>query len=85
MNDAPPSGFPKVYPTACLLGCVTVSDILSQDDYREKYPNGESNSPYVFICEHPLELDVKFPIKGKHKIWDLPSDVHKSAKTSLRL
>ncbi len=30
----------------------------------------ESGSPFVFICENPHELLVKFPIKGKHKICE---------------
>ncbi|GAA6091901.1 activating signal cointegrator 1 [Tachysurus ichikawai] len=35
-----------------------------------KYPHNsdESASPFVFICTNPLELLVKFPMKGKHKI-----------------
>ena len=28
--------FPLKYPTACLLGCVDVTDCLSQEDYSEK-------------------------------------------------
>ena len=38
--------------------------------YGGQYPDGESASPYVFICENPHELLVKFPIKGKHKICE---------------
>ena len=44
---------------------VTDCDALFQ------YPDGESSSPYVFICENPQELIIKFPIKGKHKICKL--------------
>lgn len=36
--------------------------------YLFQFPNGESSSPYVFICSNPRQLIVKFPIKGKHKI-----------------
>ncbi|TTA54983.1 Activating signal cointegrator 1 [Bagarius yarrelli] len=62
--------FPEEYPTGCLLGCVNVTDCLSQEQFREQYPhNGdESASPFVFICTNPQELLVKFPMKGKHKI-----------------
>lgn len=33
-----------------------------------QYPEGESESDYVFIVENPQELTVKFPIKGNPKI-----------------
>lgn len=60
--------FPEIYPTSCLLGCVTVTDVLSQKEYRELYPEGENDSPFVFICENSYMLPIQFPIKGKHKI-----------------
>jgi hypothetical protein len=63
--------FPQHYPAGCLLGCVDVLDVLPQESYRLQYPNGESESPYVFICENPHELFVKFPNKGQHKICKL--------------
>lgn len=63
--------FPKNYPVGCLLGCVEVVDVLPQEEYRVQYPSGESESPYVFICENPHELFVKFPNKGQHKICKL--------------
>ncbi|XP_002731363.1 activating signal cointegrator 1-like [Saccoglossus kowalevskii] len=76
--------FPSQYPVSCLLGSVDVTDCLSQEQYREKIPDGESGSPYIFICENPLELIVKFPIKGKHKIWKLDPHIHQAAKKGLR-
>ncbi|XP_022096510.1 activating signal cointegrator 1-like isoform X2 [Acanthaster planci] len=76
--------FPKEYPTACLLGCVDMVDCLSQEQYQEQYPHGDSPSPYVFICENPQELVVRFPIKGKHKIWKLDGQILKAAKKGLR-
>ncbi|GFO36203.1 thyroid hormone receptor interactor 4 [Plakobranchus ocellatus] len=76
--------FPRDYPVGCLLGCVTVDDCLSQDEYREKYPDGESSSPYVFICSNPQQLLVKFPMKGKRKIYRLEPHLHKAAKKGLR-
>ncbi|XP_061671308.1 activating signal cointegrator 1 isoform X2 [Syngnathoides biaculeatus] len=62
--------FPSDYPTGCLLGCVNVTDCLSQEQFREQFPNicEESSSPFVFICSNSQELLVKFPMKGKHKI-----------------
>ncbi|XP_033116163.1 activating signal cointegrator 1-like [Anneissia japonica] len=77
-------GFPDAYPTSCLLGCVDVVDCLSQEQYRVSYPDGESSSPFVIIAENFQELIVRFPIKGKHKIWKLTNDVHSRAKKGLR-
>ncbi|XP_040925957.1 activating signal cointegrator 1 isoform X2 [Betta splendens] len=66
--------FPKDYPTGCLLGCVNMTDCLSQEQFREQFPDTceESASPFVFICTNPQELLVKFPMKAKHKICSLP-------------
>lgn len=77
--------FPKDYPTGCLLGCVNVTDCLSQEQFREQFPDTceESASPFVFICTNPQELLVKFPMKGKHKIWKLESHYHQGAKKGL--
>ncbi|XP_077989088.1 activating signal cointegrator 1-like [Glandiceps talaboti] len=84
MNPDEDFEFPEQYPISCLLGCVDVVDCMSQEQYREKFPNGESASPYVFICENPQELVVKFPIKGQHKIWKLEPHIHQAAKKGLR-
>ncbi|XP_059211928.1 activating signal cointegrator 1 [Centropristis striata] len=77
--------FPKEYPTGCLLGCVNVTDCLSQAQFREQFPDTceESASPFVFICTNPQELLVKFPMKGKHKIWKLENQYHQGAKKGL--
>ncbi|KAK3584707.1 hypothetical protein CHS0354_036484 [Potamilus streckersoni] len=75
---------PSSYPVGCLLGCVEMVDCLAQDLYRQQYPDGESASPFVFICENPKELVVKFPIKGKHKIYKLDLHIHQAAKKGLR-
>ncbi|XP_051174753.1 activating signal cointegrator 1 [Leptopilina boulardi] len=71
--------FPESYPTGCLLGCVTVTDVLSQEEYRKIYPEGESDCPYVFICEDFYQLPIKFPMQGKHKIYKLDSKIHRAA------
>ncbi|NWI10548.1 TRIP4 protein, partial [Crypturellus soui] len=62
--------FPSDYPSGCLLGCVDMTDCLSQEQFNEQYPelSQESGSPFVFICTNPQELIVKFPIKGKPKV-----------------
>ncbi|XP_008335293.1 activating signal cointegrator 1 isoform X2 [Cynoglossus semilaevis] len=77
--------FPKDYPTGCLLGCVHMTDCLSQEQFKEQFPGTceESSSPFVFICTNPQELLVKFPMKGKHKIWKLESQYHQGAKKGL--
>ncbi|XP_042235200.1 activating signal cointegrator 1-like [Homarus americanus] len=77
--------FPHHYPTGCLLGCVDVTDILPQEEYRNKYPDGESDSPYVFVCENPQEMIIKFPMKGQHKIYKMDPKIHQAAKKALRV
>ncbi|CAH1365603.1 unnamed protein product [Tenebrio molitor] len=76
--------FPRDYPTSCLLGCVFVEDCLDQETYRKRYPNGESSSPYVFICSNPIILPIFYPIVGKHKIYALDKELHNCAKLSIR-
>lgn len=66
-ND-PDIEFPEHYPNAVLLGHVSLEDCLSQEEYQEKYPRGESDSPYVFICKDNEELPIRFPVSGEHKI-----------------
>lgn len=60
--------FPIQYPSGCLLGCVLVQDVLPQEEYRKIYPDGESESPFVFVCNEFQELPIRFPVKGDHKI-----------------
>nr|XP_049700890.1 activating signal cointegrator 1 [Helicoverpa armigera] len=71
--------FPSFYPTGCLLGCVNVDDVLPQEEYQKKYPGGESDSPYVFICSNPVSLRLRFPVKGAHKIYALDKTIHQAA------
>ncbi|XP_049667953.1 activating signal cointegrator 1 isoform X2 [Accipiter gentilis] len=77
--------FPSDYPSGCLLGCVDVTDCLSLEQFNEQYPDlsQESGSPFVFICTNPQEMVVKFPIKGKPKIWKLDAKIHQGAKKGL--
>lgn len=47
---------------------MNVTDCLSQEEYREQYPEGENDSPFMFICKDPIMMTNHFPIKGQHKI-----------------
>ncbi|CAG5030015.1 unnamed protein product [Parnassius apollo] len=76
--------FPSFYPTGCLLGCVNVDDCLPQEEYQKLYPDGESDSPYVFICSNPVSLRLRFPIKGQHKIYTLDKTIHQAALKCLQ-
>lgn len=62
--------FPSEYPTGCLLGSVLVQECLPQEEYRQRLPQGESDSPYVFVCSAPEELPIRFPVRGEHKICE---------------
>ncbi|KAL4121593.1 hypothetical protein QTP88_014078 [Uroleucon formosanum] len=75
--------FPKRYPTGCLLGCVNVVDCLSQEEYISKFPQGENESPFIFICKDPIMMASHFPIKGQHKIFKLDEKVHNAAQKCL--
>eukprot|EP00096_Caligus_rogercresseyi_P000273 TRINITY_DN10680_c0_g1_i1.p1 TRINITY_DN10680_c0_g1~~TRINITY_DN10680_c0_g1_i1.p1 ORF type:complete len:521 (+),score=108.37 TRINITY_DN10680_c0_g1_i1:23-1564(+) len=76
--------FPTDLPTSCLLGSVDIIDVLPQEDYRERFPNGESLSPFVFIADNPQELKYKTPMSGQHKIYKLDPDVHNAATKALK-
>ncbi|KAA0185030.1 Activating signal cointegrator 1 [Fasciolopsis buskii] len=74
---------PSSYPIGCLLGRVNVVDVLSQEQYRAKFPDGSSTSPFVFICDDPREVLLKFPLSGRHKIYKLDSHLHIAASKNL--
>ncbi|EAT33331.1 AAEL014389-PA [Aedes aegypti] len=76
--------FPSQYPSGCLLGCVSVQDVLPQEEYRKQYPEGESESPFVFVCTDPQELPIRFPVKGEHKIYNLDTKIHQAAVKALQ-
>uniref|UniRef100_A0A5S6QPL9 ASCH domain-containing protein n=1 Tax=Trichuris muris TaxID=70415 RepID=A0A5S6QPL9_TRIMR len=84
-NDSLPRPYPPEYPTGCLLGCVEVVDCLSQEDYRVQYPDGESESPYVFVCKNARELPLKFPILGRQKIYSLDQKIHHAAANAIEM
>uniref|UniRef100_A0A1B6C1E5 ASCH domain-containing protein n=3 Tax=Clastoptera arizonana TaxID=38151 RepID=A0A1B6C1E5_9HEMI len=74
---------PVLYPVSCLLGSVLVTECLGQEEYRIKFPDGESESPFVFICEDPQELPIRFPIQGKPKIYRLDPKIHEAAQNTM--
>lgn len=75
--------FPSQYQSGSLLGCVLVDDVLPQEEYRKKFPDGESESPFVFICKNPKVLPVVFPNSGSHKIYQIDPKVHRAACMAL--
>lgn len=75
--------FPSQYPTSCLLGYVNIVDCQPQEEYRIKFPDGECDSPFVFICEDAQELPIRFPVRGKHKIYKLDPKIHAAAQKTL--
>ncbi|CAF0837268.1 unnamed protein product [Rotaria sordida] len=75
--------FPTEYPTSVLLGCVDIIDCLDRNTYLEQYPDGESDSEFVFICENPQELFFKLPMPGQHKIYKMEKHAHQAAKKIL--
>jgi len=76
--------FPTQYPSGVLLGYVTLADCLPQEEYQKTYPEGESDSPYVFVCSNPQPLSILFPVKGEHKIYKLDSSIHLAALKSIQ-
>ncbi|XP_018401936.1 PREDICTED: activating signal cointegrator 1 [Cyphomyrmex costatus] len=62
---------------------VTITDVLSQEEYRKLYPEKENESPYVFICENSYMLSTQFPMKGKHKIYKMDKKLHQAASKCL--
>lgn len=77
--------FPKIYPSGTLLGCVNLVDCITKGEYFSKNPDAmdETDSAYLFVCESPEELPVKFSVKGKVKPYKLEKHVHDAAKKHL--
>jgi len=51
-----------------------VEDMLSQEEYRERYPEREreeNSSEYLFVCTQPQRLAMPFALSGDHKICKL--------------
>jgi len=78
--------FPSTYPTGCLLGCVTLEQVLPLEEYLESFPQGECDSDnYVFICSNAMQLQRPFPMTGQHKLFKLDPVLHLAAQKSLKL
>ena len=86
LNPGEDLQFPDNYPVGALLGCVNVIDCLSNEEYFKQYSDAkdESSSQYLFVCEDPLELALKLPMRGQHKIYKLEPHIHTAAKKTLR-
>jgi alkylated DNA repair dioxygenase AlkB len=77
--------FPTSYPTSALLGCVTITDCLTNEEYVTRFPDAEENeSAYVFIATRPRTLRVPQRISGQHKIWQLDAKLALAAVQALR-
>lgn len=77
--------FPTSYPQSALLGCVTVTECLSNAEYTAVHPTGEGNSSeFVFVCTNARTLTVPMRISGQHKIYALPQEIASAARSALR-
>jgi len=85
-SDIPSHRYPKDYPSSALLGCVNVVDCASNEEYFQKHPmcTEENGSAYLFVCENPEQLKIKFQISGKHKIYKLEPHIYVAAKKNLQ-
>lgn len=80
--------FPAAFPSAVLLGRVTVTDCLESDEWRRRVQCGEmsdeaNDSPFLFVCDNPHRLTTPLPVRGMHRIWTLPADIAASAAPDL--
>lgn len=82
---SPDAVLPKQYPTSCLLGCVTVSECISKEEYEARYPEEQrqSGSEFVFLCSNAKKLPFALPMTGKHKIYRMDKKMWASAKKQL--
>ncbi|UXI23085.1 prenylated rab acceptor 1 [Sarcoptes scabiei] len=77
--------FPRHYPCGTIVGCVIVDECLANEIYRDKYPECELDSPYVFVLDNPIPFSRPLPISkgGGEKIYKLDANVHKACKRLL--
>ena len=83
--------FPEVYPLSALLGCVTVSGIVTEGqlhrlcDAAQLPPTltMESESQYLALCEQPQRLILPWRCPGKMKVWTLPRREAEGAASQL--
>lgn len=83
--------FPENYPTSALLGCVDLTDCLSNEQFQDLrrleigkgIPIENSVSKFLFVCKNPRKLLLPQKISGQHKIWKLDPETLKSASKGL--
>eukprot|EP01028_Stygiella_incarcerata_P014145 TRINITY_DN911_c0_g1_i2.p1 TRINITY_DN911_c0_g1~~TRINITY_DN911_c0_g1_i2.p1 ORF type:complete len:487 (+),score=153.23 TRINITY_DN911_c0_g1_i2:157-1617(+) len=92
------NGFPEVYPSGCLLGCVDLVDILPAEEFRKRREEWitsgrpkeedqwaeESSTAYQWVCQNPVLLEDPIPLLGRPKIYRLPFDVFTKANLALQ-
>lgn len=72
--------FPPEYPLGCLLGSVDLLDCLTQEEYQRRFPGGFLKYPYILLFDNPVEIERKFPVDVKNKIFKLDTKLHHLAK-----
>ena len=80
---APGQKFPTHYPTSCLLGHVTVLDVVDEATHRAERPGAPDCSPFNFVCEAPSQLPFFLAMDGKHKIFKLDRKLWQAARKQL--
>lgn len=60
--------FPKDYPTGCLLGCVNVTDCLSQEQFRQQVSKTHRTIPEWATYNHWNHCDAFFSYLWYH-VW----------------
>jgi activating signal cointegrator 1 len=85
-----PAQLAECYPTGVLLGYVCVEAVLPREQHRAQVLSSASaitsettECAYAFLCSSPVLLPRPIPMKGQHKIWRLPADVHQYACAQL--
>lgn len=91
-RDAGAPQFPKHYPTSCLVGCVTVVDVVPKEEFakwkslpRSAKLEGDANgSGYYFLCQEQKRMVLPFQMSGQHKLWKLDRKVVERATKQLK-
>lgn len=84
--------FPKHYPTSCLVGCVTVVDVVPKEEFakwkslpRSAKLEGDANgSGYYFLCQEQKRMVLPFQMSGQHKLWKLDRKAVERATKQLK-
>ena len=83
--------FPKHYPISCLVGCVTVVDVVPKESYMwkslppsAKLEGNANGSGFYFLCEEQKRMVLPFQMSGQHKLWKLDKKVVAQASKQLK-